>query len=236
MKYDRPYLKMQAKGLLSAARPSPIAAGAIYVALSALMSFLSARLVGVSYETVERAVRFLEQGNTEYALSVLTASQPTPSAWAINLMLELVMWIVGVGFTIFVLNTLRGTGAALGNLLDGFGFFWRIILLNLVTGILIALWSLLLIVPGIIAAYRYSMATYVLIDHPDYGVMDCIRESKRLTAGRKGELFELDLSFLGWLLLTGLPYVGYLVSLWVTPYYALTHGMYYERLSGHVME
>ena len=123
MKYDRPYLKMQAKGLLSAARPSPIAAGAIYVALSALMSFLSARLVGVSYETVERAVRFLEQGNTEYALSVLTASQPTPSAWAINLMLELVMWIVGVGFTIFVLNTLRGTGAALGNLLDGFGMF-----------------------------------------------------------------------------------------------------------------
>lgn len=236
MKYDRPYLKMQAKGLLSAARPSPISAGAIYVALSALMSFLSARLVGVSYETVERAMRFLEQGNTEYAMAALTASQPSPSAWAINLMLELVMWIVGVGFTIFVLNTLRGTGAALGNLLDGFGFFWRIILLNLVTGILIALWSLLLVVPGIIAAYRYSMATYVLIDHPDYGVMDCIRESKRLTAGRKGELFELDLSFLGWLLLTGLPYVGYLVSLWVTPYYALTHGMYYERLSGHVVE
>ena len=235
MKYNRPYLKQQAKGLLSAAKPSPIAAGAIYAALSALMGFLSSRLVGVSYETVERAMRFLEQGNAEYAIAALTASQPSPSAWAINLMLEVVMWIVGVGFTIFVLNTLRGTGAALGNLLDGFGFFWRIILLNLVTGIFIALWSLLLIVPGIIAAYRYSMATYVLIDHPDYGVMDCIRESKRLTAGRKGELFELDLSFLGWLLLTGLPYVGYLVSLWVTPYYALTHGMYYERLSGHVM-
>ena len=64
--------------------------------------------------------------------------------------------------------------------------------------------------------------------------MDCIRESKSLTEGRKGELFVLDLSFLGWLLLSCLPYIGYLVSVWVTPYYALTHAMYYERFSGHV--
>lgn len=236
MNLDRPYLKQQAKALLSTARPSPISAAAVYVALSALMGFLSARLVGVSYETVERAMRFLEQGKADYALTILSAAQPAPSAWLINLALELVMWIVAVGFTIFVLNTLRGTGAALGNLLDGFGFFGRILLLNFVTGILVLLWSLLLIVPGIIAAYRYSMATYVLIDHPEYGVMDCLRESRRLTEGRKGELFRLDLSFLGWLLLTGLPYVGYLASLWVTPYYALTHAMYYERYSGHVRE
>ena len=146
MNLDRPYLKQQAKALLSTARPSPISAAAVYVALSALMGFLSARLVGVSYETVERAMRFLEQGKADYALTILSAAQPAPSAWLINLALELVMWIVAVGFTIFVLNTLRGTGAALGNLLDGFGFFGRILLLNFVTGILVLLWSLLLIV------------------------------------------------------------------------------------------
>ena len=56
----------------------------------------------------------------------------------------------------------------------------------------------------------------------------------KLTAGRKGELFKLDLSFLGWQLLSSLPYVGYLISVWVTPYYMLTHAMYYERYCGNV--
>lgn len=236
MKINRARLKEQAKGLIPTARPSVISAAAIYVALGAVMSFLSGRLVGVSYQTMERMMRFVQQGNTDYAMTVLLSTRPAPAAWLINLTLELVMWIVGVGFTLFILNTIRGSGAALGNLLDGFGFFWRIILLNLVTSVFIALWSLLLVVPGIVAMYRYSMATYVLLDHPEYGVMDCIRESKRITQGRKGELFELDLSFLGWGLLAALPYVGYLISLWVTPYYALTHAMYYERLSGHVAE
>ena len=236
MKLNRARIKEQAKGLITTARPSVISAAAIYVLLGAVVSFLSSRLVGVSYETMERMMRFVQQGNSDYAMNVLLSSRPTPPAWLINLALELVMMIVGVGFTLFVLSTVRGSGAALGNLLDGFGFFWRIILLNLVTGIFVALWSLLLVVPGIIAIYRYSMVNYILLDHPEYGVMDCIRESKRITQGRKGELFELDLSFLLWWLLSSVPYVGTLLSLWVTPYYALTHAMYYERLSGHVTE
>ncbi len=234
MRLNRPLLKQQARGLIQTAQPSVLLTSALYIALSALVSFLSSRLVGISYAALERYTQFLQQGKVEQALSVLRGSVPTAPAVLINLMLKLVMVIVGVGFTLFILNTVRGTGAATGNLLDGFGFFWRILLLSLVESVLILLWSLLLIVPGIIAAYRYSMATYVLLDHPEYGVMDCIRESKSLTEGRKGELFVLDLSFLGWLLLSCLPYIGYLVSVWVTPYYALTHAMYYERFSGHV--
>ncbi len=234
MELDRPLLKQQARGLIQTAQPSVLMTSAIYIALSAVISYLSARLVGISYEALERYMNFVQQGRLDYALSVLSSSMPSAPAWLINAALELVSWVVGVGFTLFILHTVRGVGAAPGNLLDGFGFFWRIILLNLVVTVFVFLWSLLLIVPGIIAAYRYSMATYLLIDHPEYGIMDCIRESKSLTAGRKGELFRLDLSFFGWLLLGSLPYVGYLVSVWVTPYYALTHAMYYERFSGHV--
>ena len=233
---DRPYLKQQAKGLLQVSKPSALLVGGVYVALGAVVSFLSSRLIGVSYEVMERALRFYSAGQYEYALSVLTAAQPSASSWLINLALELVMLIVGVGFTIFILNTVRGTGPALGNLLDGFGFPFRILLLHLVMGVFVALWSLLLVIPGIIASYRYSMAVYVLIDHPDYGVMECIRESKRITDGHKKELFLLDVSFLGWLLLSGAPFIGYLVSILATPYMALTHALYYERLSGRVME
>ena len=234
MPLNRPLLKQQAKGLIQTAQPSVLTTSAIFIALSAVFSILSSRLVGISYETLERYMRFISDGKTDYALSVLLSARPSTSAYLINIALEIVMSIVSVGFTLFILNTVRGTNAAVGNLLDGFGFFWRIILLNLVTALFVLLWSLLLIVPGIIASYRYSMATYVLIDHPDYGIMDCIRESKRITDGRKGELFQLDLSFLGWFLLTSLPYVGYLISVWVTPYYAITRALYYERLSGHV--
>ena len=234
MELNRPLLKQQARGLIQTAQPSVLMTSAIFIALSAVVSFLSNRLVGISYETLERYASFLQQGKVDYALSVLSSSMPSTSAWLINAALNLVMTIVGVGFTLFILNAVRGVGAAVGNLLDGFGFFWRIILLHLVIYFFVALWSLLLIVPGIIAAYRYSLSTYVLLDHPEYGVMDCIRESKRLTDGRKLELFKLDLSFLGWFLLSSLPYVGYLVSVWVTPYYELTRAMYYERYSGHV--
>ena len=234
MELNRPLLKQQARGLIQTAQPSVLFTSAVYVALSAVVSFLSARLVGISYATLERYMNFVQQGKIEHALSVLSSSMPSTPAWLINAALELVMAIVGVGFTLFILNTVRGVGAATGNLLDGFGFFWKILLLNIVRSVLVFLWSLLLIVPGIIAVYRYSMSTYVLLDHPEYGIMDCIRESKALTAGRKAELFKLDLSFFGWLLLSSLPYVGYLVSVWVTPYYTLTHAMYYERYCGNV--
>ena len=234
MELNRPLLKQQAKGLLSVSKPSAVAAGAIYVALGALMSFLSARLVGISYETAERIMRYYNEGNFEAVMRLWEDAQPGPAAWGINLLLQLTMVVVGVGFTIFVLNTVRGAAPVLGNLLDGFSMLGRVLLLELVMFALVFLWSLLLVIPGIIASYRYSMALYILIDHPEMGVMECIRESKRITHGRKGELFVLDLSFLGWNLLSSAPVVGYLISVWVTPYIALTHALYYERLSGHV--
>ena len=64
------------------------------------------------------------------------------------------------------------------------------------------------------------------------GVMACIRESKRLMAGRKGELFVLDLSFLGWSLLEIIPYVGMAVSVYVTPYRGVTMAGFYLAVTG----
>ena len=66
-------------------------------------------------------------------------------------------------------------------------------------------WSLLLVVPGIIAAYRYAMADYILYRHPEMGVMEVLRESKERMQGRKGRLFCLQISFIGWMLLTMAP-------------------------------
>ncbi len=72
------------------------------------------------------------------------------------------------------------------------------------------------------------MAQYLLITRPDLGIMDCIRESKRLTSGWKGELFVLDLSFIGWMILSIIP----LVSIYTTPYMSTTKANYYRALRG----
>lgn len=93
-------------------------------------------------------------------------------------------------------------------------------------GIFIALWSLLLVVPGIIAAYRYRMALFLLLDNPEKSALACISESKRMMTGRKAELFVMDLSFIGWYILEIIPFV----SIWVTPYTQLSYVIYYEAL------
>jgi uncharacterized membrane protein len=74
-------------------------------------------------------------------------------------------------------------------------------ILLLIQGIFILLWSLLLIVPGIIASIRYSQAFYILIDHPEMKASDAINRSKEMMDGQKWKYFLLMLSFIGWYIL-----------------------------------
>ena len=76
------------------------------------------------------------------------------------------------------------------------------------------------------------MALYLIIEHPEMSVLECIRESSRMMKGHKAELFIMDLSFIGWYLLMGLPYVGYAAQIWVMPYYEITNALYYRYLYG----
>lgn len=80
----------------------------------------------------------------------------------------------------------------------------------------------------IIAAYRYSMCFFILLDAPDKSAFQCLRESGDMTRGYKGKLFVLDLSFLGWMLLSSVPFV----ILYTLPYMLVTQANYYRVLSG----
>ena len=84
------------------------------------------------------------------------------------------------------------------------------------------------IVLEIIAAYRYSMCFYILMDAPDKTAFQCIRESRDMTRGYKGKLFVLDLSFIGWMLLSAIPFV----ILYTLPYMQVAQANYYRVLSG----
>lgn len=228
---DRSSLKADAADLCKTSKPSLILVGLIYALLTIVMSTLSSRVMsaGITISDADRFLNAFYSGNYETAFALIDRVRPPASSYMIDGALRLVMMIVSAGFTIFVLNTIRNAGAVYGNLLDGFGMAGRIILLNLLEGILVFLWSLLLLVPGIIAAYRYSQAIYILLDHPEKSVLECIRESKELMRGRKGELFKIDLSLLGWAILGAfIPFV----TIWTAPYIRTIHALYHMELTG----
>ena len=226
---DRRSLKSEAWEFCTKAVPSVIIAGLLYSLLSLVVSSLSARLMGngITAGDVSRIMDAYQNGNYSYVLSYASRFQPSGLASLIDMALQFVMMVVSAGFVIFILNTVRRTNAVYGNLLDGFSIAGRVILLNIVEGLLIFLWSLLLVVPGIIAAYRYRLALYLLIDHPEKSVLQCIRESKEMMRGHKAELFRLDLSMIGWLLLDMfIPFA----AVWTAPYTNTVWVLYYEAL------
>ena len=159
---------------------------------------------------------------------LLAIEPPGPAAHLLNIAIDIMSIMLGIGFTSFCLNAARGAAAGFTNLFDAFENFIRLLLLQILISVFVFLWSLLLFVPGIIAAYRYSMAVFIMLDDPDKGPLECIRESKQMTYGHKGELFFLDLTFLGWYLLAALPFV----SVYVDPYVRMTKANYYRALSG----
>ena len=227
---DRTAAKLQAKQLIRESQPSMLTAALLYTLLTALIGWLSLRLTGVDTNTMNEMLQLASEGNSEAVMEMMTRTTPSAGASLIDSLLRLAMAVVGVGFSLFVMNSVRRSQPAIGNLLDGFGMFPRVLFLIILQIVFIFLWSLLLVIPGIIAAYRYSFAVYVMIDHPEMSAMDCLRESKRLTTGYKRQLFLLDLSFILWFLLTMVPIVGYIAQVYVTPYMESARVLYYEQI------
>ena len=135
----------------------------------------------------------------------------------------------------FVLSTsriylmvVRGGNPEIKDSFSGFDDFFSAFKVTLLVGFYTFLWSLLFIIPGIIKSYSYSMSVYVLADNKGMSARECIAESKKMTNGHKAELFVLDLSFIGWYLLSCLT-CG-LAMLYVVPLINATHANVYETI------
>ncbi len=116
------------------------------------------------------------------------------------------------------------------SLFERFEIFLKALGLRLLMSLFIFLWSLLLVVPGIIAAYRYSMAPYLMAEYPEMGIREAVSRSKELMSGNKGRLFCLDLSFIGWWLLSALTFG--ILGLWIAPYTLTARAAFYLELTG----
>ena len=123
-----------------------------------------------------------------------------------------------------------GQKPAFSSLFERFEIFLKALGLRLFMSLFIFLWSLLLVVPGIIAAYRYSMAPYLMAEYPEMGIREAVSRSKELMSGNKGRLFCLDLSFIGWWLLSALTFG--ILGLWISPYWRTARAAFYLELTG----
>ena len=103
---------------------------------------------------------------------------------------------------------------------------WTLFLMELKT----FLWTLLLIVPGIIKSFAYAMTPFILVDHPEYSASEAIKESERLMQGHKFDLFWLYLSFIGWIILSIVTCgIGFF---WLMPYLTSAQADFYNDLKG----
>ena len=135
----------------------------------------------------------------------------------------LTLGIYGILLTIH-----RGGEVSYNNLFEGFRNFLSPFLAFLLTSIFTFLWTLLFIVPGIMAALRYSQTFYILKDNPGMDGNEAIQKSKAMMDGHKGELFTLWLSFIGWYLLCVIT-LG-IACIWVVPYVSMSLAGYYDWL------
>lgn len=144
----------------------------------------------------------------------------------INLFVEIPF---GLAFAVALLLFIRGDKQnVINNMFKIFANYGRTLSVSLLTAIFTFLWTLLLIIPGIIKGYAYAMTYYIAQDNPELGADECINKSIALMNGHKMDLFLLDLSFIGWLLL-GVLSCG-IGLLWVIPYMQTSRAIFYQEL------
>lgn len=177
---DRKQLKADARALLVDAQVSPKGMVALYLGLNLALNLLASFSGGDGL-----------------------------LATFVNILTSLLSMVLGAGFVLYCMALRRGERAEYLTLFDGFSFVGKIVLLNIVMYLFTFLWSMLFVIPGIVAAYRYRFALYNLYENPGIGVMEALDMSKRQTLGYKSQLFVLDLSYIGWSLLGSVPAMVY---------------------------
>ena len=135
--------------------------------------------------------------------AILTAVMA--DSFAADLYSILVSGAFTMGYSVFILNLFRGKEVDYSQLFCGFERIAKTMGLYLYICLFVLLWSFLFLIPGIIAALRYSQSFFILADHPDMPITEIVNESKRMMRGNKAKYFCLALSFFGWFLLASIP-------------------------------
>jgi len=222
---DRPALKQKAKETLRANSPR------IYL-VGILSSLLTTVGVGATEWPTIRVM--LRADSLEEMVYLMEQSQAISTGFALSLatfVMTLFLNLVTCGWQLFTLRASRGeeTGG-IETLFACFQQFWRFLLAHLLMHLFTFLWSMLFVIPGIIAGYSYTQTIHIMLDNPDISPLEAIAASKQLMRGHKMEYFILELSFLGWAYLSVFTFG--LLGIWLNPYMQVTFANYYNALIG----
>ncbi|MBQ3164032.1 MAG: DUF975 family protein [Lachnospiraceae bacterium] len=168
-----------------------------------------------------------------------------------GLILIAVLGVIGVSiliaavWNIFLINPIRvginrfflmntGQQATLEELVYPFckGLYLKTVGTLFLENLFIALWTCLLVIPGIIKMYEYRMVDYILADEPEISPKECLRRSKAMMKGNKWKAFVLDVSFWGWTILSSVT-CGILGVFFVNPYINATEAELYLVLKNN---
>ena len=144
--------------------------------------------------------------------------------------IPLVFMPLDLGYT-YAANRLlvEGDNRLTGNVFrDGFGRWGRNVWGLFLVGFFTSLWALLLIVPGIVKFYAYSMTPYILVDNPELSANEAINLSQKMMKGHKFDLFFLQLSFIGWIFLS--IFTLGIGLLWLIPYMMTAQAAFYQDI------
>ncbi len=149
----------------------------------------------------------------------------------------LIYFIIGgaiqLGYSRFNLNLINGTNPQFKDLFSRFDIFWKAFGMQLLLALYTILWSLLFIIPGIIAALSYAKTPFILTENPYMGINEAIGRSKEMMNGNKWRYFCLMLSFIGWGLLSTMTFgIGFL---WLNPYINAASAAFYNDVSSKGM-
>lgn len=138
--------------------------------------------------------------------------------------------VVGVGYSRFNLELVDHNEAGFEHLFKYFPWWANAVCTRLLKGLYVFLWSLLLVIPGIVASYSYAMTEYILAEHPEMTASEAIAASKEMMTGNRWRLFCLHVSFIGWAILCAFTLgIG---NLWLNPYKNAATAAFYREISG----
>lgn len=183
-------IRLDARNALRESRRSPLRDTLVYYLLTSFLMLV----VSLLYYALDRAVA--GAGGGLHASGARSAySMANAALYIASLSVSVVSVFLEFGYKSVMLLRVRRKAVTGRDLRAGFRMFGRVLCLAVLTAVYITLWSCLFLLPGLVAAYRYRLAPYVLCDHPELSASQALRESTRLTRGRKLTLFRLDLSF-----------------------------------------
>ncbi|MEA4955781.1 MAG: DUF975 family protein [Pseudoflavonifractor sp.] len=259
MGFNRFEAKMAAKNSMRGTRPNPLWVTLVFILLTTAVDGVVLRIVGDPFMDAAQYLAWGYSGKEVLQYVFLRDMGGVGFFLSVQTMLSLYGAIMGFGYTSYSLRLARGEQPSYRNLFDGFAKAGRVLWMNILTWVFIFLWEMLAVIPGavllavaafqeseilislsimlyvagvivgVMASYRYRLAPYFLLDDPGCTARQAISRSKVAMQGWKMELFSLDLSFFGWILL-GAFTMG-ILYIWVNPYMAATQANFYDYIS-----